>query len=252
MLAKCLSEGFAFQGEHSPFRGGASRGEPSAHLPPDAFVSFLQNHDQIGNRALGERLSRLCPDDALAAATTLLLLAPQPPLLFMGEEWGAQEPFPFFCDFSGGLAEQVRAGRQREFARFPAFASAGASLPDPCAEATFRSAVLRWGDAAREAGRDWLDLHRRLIALRAAEIAPRLRQGKAQVVRCERLAPGLRIDWRFAGGSLLAVLANLTREAGRSEALPPGALLAATSTDLPESLQAGMLPAFSVAWYLLP
>src|SRR5690606_14138336 len=97
------------------------RGEPSGHLPPTAFIAFLQNHDQIGNRAIGERIDALASAEAVDAATAILLLAPAPPLLFMGEEWGAKEPFYFFCDFEPELGRLVREGRRNEFARFPQF-----------------------------------------------------------------------------------------------------------------------------------
>ncbi|MBL8541728.1 MAG: malto-oligosyltrehalose trehalohydrolase, partial [Betaproteobacteria bacterium] len=120
-LGRCLAEGFAYQGERSPYREGQPRGEPSAGLPATAFVSFLQNHDQIGNRAFGERLAALAAPERLAAAVAVVLLAPSPPLLFMGEEWGSTQPFLFFCDFEPTLAPQVTAGRRREFERFPRF-----------------------------------------------------------------------------------------------------------------------------------
>ncbi|MBF0426198.1 MAG: malto-oligosyltrehalose trehalohydrolase, partial [Magnetococcales bacterium] len=97
-LGRALAEGFAFQGESSPYRDDHPRGEPSAQLPPTAFVSFLQNHDQVGNRLAADRLTTLIPPEALRAATTLILLAPQIPMLFMGQEWGCRQPFPFFCD----------------------------------------------------------------------------------------------------------------------------------------------------------
>ena len=100
-LRRALAEGFVYQGEPSACHGGEPRGEPSADLPPTAFVSFLQNHDQIGNRALGERLTALAPAAAVQAAQSLLLLCPQVSLLFMGEEWGTRAPFQFFCDFAG-------------------------------------------------------------------------------------------------------------------------------------------------------
>ncbi|KGM30195.1 malto-oligosyltrehalose trehalohydrolase, partial [Inquilinus limosus] len=116
-LGRALAEGFIYQGDWSEHRG-AARGEPSAHLPPTAFVGFLQNHDQIGNRALGDRLAALAEPAALEAMTAVLLLAPQIPLLFMGEEWGSRQPFPFFCDFEGELADTVRRGRREEFAAF--------------------------------------------------------------------------------------------------------------------------------------
>ena len=91
------------------------RGEPSGKLTPTAFVNFLQNHDQIGNRALGDRLESNVGTDAIEAALAITLLAPAIPMLFMGEEWGSRTPFPFFCGFEGDLAEAVRKGRRREY-----------------------------------------------------------------------------------------------------------------------------------------
>jgi malto-oligosyltrehalose trehalohydrolase len=164
-LARCLAEGFAYQGEVSPFNK-EKRGEPSAHLPPSCFVDFLQNHDQIGNRALGERLLSLSNEKALKALSAIQLLAPSPPLLFMGEEWGCTQPFLFFCDFEGELGEAVRKGRREEFSRFASFKS---SIPDPLAESTFRQCVLDWGK--RDPG--WLAHYKQLLHLRQRAIAPR-------------------------------------------------------------------------------
>src|SRR5690606_5989880 len=113
-LLRCLTEGFAYQGEPSKHAGGRPRGEPSTALPPAAFVNFLQNHDQVGNRAFGERLSMLASHEAMRAAETLLLLLPTPILLFMGEEFRAPNPFPFFCDFDGELAEEIGRASCRE------------------------------------------------------------------------------------------------------------------------------------------
>ncbi|MEA3192329.1 MAG: maltooligosyltrehalose trehalohydrolase [Betaproteobacteria bacterium] len=163
-LARCLAEGFAYQGEVSPFSKEA-RGEPSGRLPPSCFVDFLQNHDQIGNRAMGERLLSLANEKQLKALSAIQLLAPSPPLLFMGEEWGCRQPFLFFCDFDGELGEAVRKGRREEFSRFAAFKE---RIPDPLAETTFRRSVLRWKD--RDAG--WLTHYRDLLALRKKEIIP--------------------------------------------------------------------------------
>mgnify|MGYP000713450320 CR=1 FL=1 len=118
-LARSLAEGFVYQGETSP-NLGRSRGEPSGHLPPTAFVSFLQNHDQVGNRAFGERLTTLAPEPLLRALTAILLLSPHVPLLFMGQEWGETRPFAFFTDFDGPLAEAVRAELEMLKSRFPA------------------------------------------------------------------------------------------------------------------------------------
>ncbi len=119
-LGRALAEGFAFQGEVMSYRGDA-RGEPSANLPPAAFVAFIQNHDQVGNRAFGDRLSAIAPAAAVRAVAATYLLLPQVPMLFMGEEWAARQPFLFFCDFGAELADAVRDGRRAEFARFPEF-----------------------------------------------------------------------------------------------------------------------------------
>jgi maltooligosyltrehalose trehalohydrolase len=164
-LARCLAEGFAYQGDVSPFNNEA-RGEPSAHLPASCFVDFLQNHDQIGNRAFGERLTVLAEDKPLKALTAIQLLAPSPPLLFMGEEWGCRQPFLFFCDFDGELGEAVRKGRREEFSRFASFKD---SIPDPLAESTFRQCVLDW--TKRDA--TWLAHYKKLLQLRAKAVAPR-------------------------------------------------------------------------------
>ena len=164
-LARCLAEGFAYQGEVSPF-SNERRGEPSAHLPPSCFVDFLQNHDQVGNRAFGERITQLSDERTLKALTAIQLLAPSPPLLFMGEEWGCRQPFLFFCDFEGELGEAVRNGRREEFKRFASFKS---SIPDPLAESTFKQCVLDW--TKRDA--TWLAHYKKLLQLRARAIAPR-------------------------------------------------------------------------------
>ncbi len=161
-LARCLAEGFAYQGEISIF-SREKRGEPSTHLPPSAFVDFMQNHDQIGNRAFGERLLVLSEEKKIKALAAILLLAPSPPMLFMGEEWGCRQPFLFFADFDGELGEAVRNGRREEFRRFASFKD---EIPDPIAEETFLRSVLRWG----EVDRSWLEHYKSLIALRALHI----------------------------------------------------------------------------------
>jgi malto-oligosyltrehalose trehalohydrolase len=164
-LARCLAEGYAYQGEVSPF-SKEPRGEPSKDLPASCFVDFLQNHDQVGNRAFGERLITLSDERRLRALTAIQLLAPHPPMLFMGEEWGCEQPFLFFCDFDGELGEAVRKGRREEFSRFASFRG---QVPDPLAEDTFRRCVLDW--KARDSG--WLAHYKKLLQLRARAIAPR-------------------------------------------------------------------------------
>ncbi len=144
-LARALAEGFAFQGELSQLTD-RPRGEPSAYLPPAAFVDFLQNHDQIGNRAFGERIDRMADENIVQALHAILLLSPHVPLLFMGEEYGETRPFLFFTDFHGELADAVREGRRREFAGFEAFSGELAPIPDPNAWDTFAASRLDWSE----------------------------------------------------------------------------------------------------------
>jgi maltooligosyltrehalose trehalohydrolase len=225
-LARCLAEGFIYQGDPSPNHDGRSRGTPSGHLRPSAFVSFLQNHDQIGNRALGERLTLLTAKDKLRAATALLLLSPQIPLLFMGDESGSETPFLFFTDFHDDLADAVREGRRKEFAKFAAFADKQARerIPDPNALATFEASRPRPGPNAAE----WEDLYRTLIALRLRDIAPRLAGARAigaQAIGDEAVTAA----WRLGDGATLSIALDLGDTPGP---LPqaPGAVLFAEGT----------------------
>jgi len=201
-LAKCLAEGFFHQGEVSEHRG-APRGMPSAHLPPTAFVFFLQNHDQIGNRARGERLRSLARRPALDAAIALQLLCPQIPLIFMGEETGARAPFLFFTDHNEELAEAVRKGRRREFAKFGAFA--GEDLPDPNAASTFEASIPR---PDPEEGDAILALYRDLLRLRREEIQPRL--DGAVSLGASAIGPAaVSASWRLSDGTVLTLVTNL-------------------------------------------
>lgn len=203
-IVRALEAGFAYQGEPSLHREGAFRGEPSANLPPTAFVNFLQNHDQIGNRALGDRL--VCDPAALEAALAITLLAPMPPLLFMGEEWGATTPFPFFCDFHGDLAQAVREGRRREFKQ--AHETFGDDVPDPLAEATFARAKLDWQELQNPEGQRRHALIRKLLAVRQHEIVPNLRDAAFGEAGIESDGT-LFASWSL-GGELLTLTANLS------------------------------------------
>src|SRR4051794_16155878 len=205
-IARSLGSGFVYQGEASAHRGGHARGEPSGALSPSAFVNFLQNHDQIGNRALGDRLESLASEQAVEAALAITLLAPTIPMLFMGEQWGSTAPFPFFCDFQGELAEAVRNGRRREFAQ--AYAKYGDEVPDPLDETTFHSAVLEWNARDPKSSRR-LTLVRELLSIRRREIVPRLggaKFGKASAGGDGRLSA----DWQLGDGASLQLLANLS------------------------------------------
>jgi 1,4-alpha-glucan branching enzyme len=210
-IARTLAEGFAYQGEPSPHRRGKNRGEVTSVLPATAFVNFLQNHDQIGNRALGERLSALAPAAALEAALAVTLLAPAPPLLFMGDEWGARTPFPFFCDFKGELAEAVRNGRRKEFAE--AYARHRDEVPDPLSEQTVRLATLDWTEIEKPEHRARLDLVQGLLAARKAFIIPRLPELRPGHGSVEFVNGVLSATWFFRTGENLSILANLGEQA---------------------------------------
>jgi len=252
LLGRCLTEGFAFQGQASPFRDNEPRGEPSSHLPPAAFVDFLQTHDQIGNRAFGERLCHLASPAAMEAVTAVLLLAPQPPMLFMGEEFAAAQPFLFFCDFGSELARAVTIGRRREFARFARFADPAERerIPDPNDEATFAACVLDWSSIERAPHNAALELHRRLLLLRKEWIVPRLAGMDNGAPRLDLLSErALAVNWKLADGSRLSLIANLGDEA--IESTPASGNLIFASSRLDAALLAGgHWPPWSAAWHL--
>jgi malto-oligosyltrehalose trehalohydrolase len=167
-LARALSSGFVYQGDVSDYRQGAMRGEPCAHLPPTAFVSFIQNHDQVGNRACGDRLHHRIDAGSWRAASVLLLTSPGTPLLFMGQEWAASTPFLYFTDLGPDLGRAVSEGRRREFKDFPEFADGEGAwcIPDPQAPSTFEESKLRWEECGAEPHASHLALYRELLHLR--------------------------------------------------------------------------------------
>jgi malto-oligosyltrehalose trehalohydrolase len=248
-LGRCLAEGFAYQGEHSAFRD-KPRGTPSAALPATTFVNFLQNHDQIGNRAFGERLHALVPGAALRAATTILMLAPQPPLLFMGEEFAAATPFLFFCDFTGELAQAVREGRRREFERFPAFRdpTLRERIPDPNDETTFTRSRIDWNWETPQS--QWFDYVSALLDLRRREIVPRLRGMSGNAAHMQTADNVLRVAWQLGDNSRLHLIARLDRSDADNVATPGGRLLAASDDRVAKMLKNGVLPKWSAAWFL--
>ncbi len=252
-LARCLASGFAYQGEPSRHRDGEPRGEPSAHLPPTAFVNFIQNHDQIGNRAFGERLHQLAEPAAVRAVAAVTLLAPGIPLLFMGEEWAATQPFLFFCDFHDELADAVRDGRRREFERFPEFSDPATRerIPDPNAENTFKQTILDWTETERAPHADRLTFYRELLRLRRDEIIPRAGMaGHAGTVH--PLDGALWVSWILGEGSTLHLVARLAATTRSGSAMQvPGRLLHATDPTAREALTRGELPPWTVLWSLV-
>jgi maltooligosyltrehalose trehalohydrolase len=253
LLGRCLVSGFAYQGELSQY-SGKNRGESTRGLPPDAFVSFLQNHDQIGNRAFGERITQIADPRSIRAAVEILLLAPSPPLLFMGDEFGSETPFLFFCDFGKDLAQAVTEGRRNEFARFAAFDDAleREEIPDPNAAATFQASRLDWEAVARAPHRQWLNLYRQLLLLRCRYVAPRLRAdcgGKADYELYGNR--GLSAEWTCADGSKLILLANLGADLLSGLRVPMEQMIHASEGVSDDLLKEGKLPAWSVAWFVV-
>lgn len=171
-LIKTLTEGFAYQGEPSVYREGRQRGECSADRDPSAFVNFLQNHDQVGNRAFGERLASLATWGVIRVLHAVLLLSPQVPLLFMGEEWDAESPFFYFCDVPEPLASAVRSGRQSEFAHFDRYREL--ALPDPCEMGTYLKSHLNWNDLESRFHQEAVEFTKYLLNQRRKCLTPRL------------------------------------------------------------------------------
>jgi maltooligosyltrehalose trehalohydrolase len=236
-LGRALVEGFVYQGEPSPFRGGAPRGEPSAHLPATAFVTFLQTHDQVGNRAFGERFAALAPEARARAALACLALSPQVPMFFMGEEFAASTPFLFFCDFGPELADAVAHGRREEFAQFAAFRdpAARARIPDPNDAATFEASRLRWDERERPPHRAHLERTAQLLALRHAHLVPRLAAltGGTFVL----VNGALHAEWVFGDGARWHLAVNFSADPAVLPVAPRGeAIYAEGATAVGESL----------------
>ncbi|MFP6561024.1 malto-oligosyltrehalose trehalohydrolase [Paraburkholderia sp. B3] len=257
LLARVLAEGFAYQGEASPAHDGKPRGEASAHLPPTAFVTFLQNHDQIGNRAFGERLRSLSRnDDALRAATALCLLTPQIPMLFMDEEYGSTQPFQYFTAYTGQLADAVREGRRREFAAFSAFAdpTRREQIPDPNDPRTFANSSPALDTRLDGERSEWMHFYKSALAVRAHLLMPRLAHARA--LDATVLADDAGNDlaalvarWRLADHVVLTIALNLGHEGVRFEPEPEGMVVFETPPRARDRIANGVLAEHAcVAW----
>ncbi len=246
LLVKSMTAGFAYQGEVSK-HSGQPRGENSSDLPTSCFVAFTQNHDQIGNRATGDRLSARVEPARLRVARAFVLLAPFIPLLFMGEDWATRRPFQFFTDHHDELAELVRSGRRQEFGAF--FGDkADDVVPDPNDIGTFKASCIDLAEAAAPGYREELALTRHLLALRREHIAPRLddAHGSGARVLGDRAVLGC---WTLDGGVTLRMAMNLGAAAVALEAteLP---LLYASDEAAGMAARGGCLPANSIAVWL--
>ena len=215
-LTRSLTEGFAFQGETFSLHN-KPRGEPSAHLPPEATVLFAQNHDQVGNRAFGERLSKLVSSAKLTQALGVVALSPHIPMFFMGEEAATQTPFLFFCDWTSALADGTREGRRREFAGFKAFSTPEMRdrIPDPCDEKTFLASKLDWSDIEHAPiSQQFRALTKELLTLRQQKIVPLIKDGfvaaKAELLGGSKQTGGVDVRWQTVKGDELQIIANFS------------------------------------------
>jgi len=257
-LARCLSEGFIFQGQAAPYPGGKPRGESCAHLPPTAFVMFLQNHDQIGNRAFGERLSVLADPQALQAAQALLLLAPSIPLIFMGEESGSTQSFLYFTDHHRTeLATAVRNGRRQEFSHFSAFADYAKRelIPDPNAIETFEQSVPTFAPFSTQSELAHEARVSQLLAQRREHIMPGL--PGARSLNAQALgAAAVTASWRLGNGAILTLTLNLAKTPLAVEAseivIGRHTMILFDSNNAVDMLSHGSLPAYSLLALLEP
>ncbi len=206
-IATTLKKGWFYCGQPS-LRKRIPRGSETHGVPPSRFVVCIQNHDQIGNRAFGERLNHQVDRAMYRAASALLLLAPQTPLLFMGQEWASSSPFLYFTDHNPELGKLVTEGRRHEFRHFPAFTDPliRTRIPDPQATSTFWASKLDWDERETEPHAGTLRLYRDLLRLR--RIDPALRPGG--VHDAQAIAEGgvlLRRTSRPGGESLMMIVA---------------------------------------------
>lgn len=228
-VAQVVGEPFLYAWHYSPHRGRKHGAAPPADLLGDRFVVCLQNHDQVGNRARGDRLTAQLaswPKQRLAAS--LLLLAPYTPLLFMGEEYGEENPFPFFCSFDDpGLNDAVRDGRRREF---EAFAWQG-EIPDPAAESTFASARLRWSWPSGTARAGLRRLYQDLLSARRDWPALRCRTRQSGRLFPDADTGPLLEFTRGPAAASVQVLCNLSDEPQGAEMIRHGKLRFSSEAD---------------------
>jgi len=205
-IAKVIERGWIYEGQVYPL-SGRERGRPLGSVGTHSLVYCIQNHDQIGNRAHGDRITTQVELDTYCAISTLLLFLPSTPMLFMGQEWAASTPFLFFSDHDAELGEAVSRGRREEFKHFDAFSDleARAQIPDPQAVDTFERCRLRWDERSEPAHARVCDLYRELLRLRKSDEV--LSPGAFRKLRADVVSGLLRVT-RFAGGEERVLLVN--------------------------------------------
>lgn len=204
-LEKALADGFVHDGEADGDSDGTSRNEPASRLPPDAFVSFVQNHDQIGNRADGMRLPDRISANKLDFLNFVMMLAPQVPLFFMGEEAHLCSPFPYFIDLDEADAAPKREDRYKQMREIFDEEVKDGDLPEPNALETFQSAKLVWEEFAEPKKRDALARFRTLAGYRRDLLWP-LAAGKCLDAITARHGNAIIVNWVFEGGTLSMAL----------------------------------------------
>jgi maltooligosyltrehalose trehalohydrolase len=206
-LAEAIEQGWIYEGQLYQ-RTGRGRGKPARDLPAEAFVYCVQNHDQIGNRAFGDRLGASVSAEAYRSASMLLLFLPMTPLLFMGQEWNASTPFQYFTDHEGELGEAIARGRREEFKDFAAFRDPESreTIPDPQAPATFERSKLAWQERDEPPHAEVLALYRELLRLRRTD--PVLARAPRENLRAEAHGEMLVVT-RWLGGEARVLCVNL-------------------------------------------
>jgi malto-oligosyltrehalose trehalohydrolase len=256
-MARALATGFVFQGDYSRHRS-REVGDRSAHLPPTAFVHFIQNHDQIGNRAFGDRLRALSSARAYDCMQAILLLSPQIPLMFQGDEFGDPNSFCFFTDFHGDLGKAVSKGRKEEFKYFSAFEDerAGEVFPDPNDEATFLASKLDWSQLSRPIQRRRLQVTQELLSARRAVVIPLLEKVSGGCGSASVDGRALAVTWKLRADKTYHLFANLDDKTGQIEGGRLGSemesveLVYSNHRDALEALRKGELPAWTAAFVL--
>jgi maltooligosyltrehalose trehalohydrolase len=254
LLARALTHGMLFE-ESARKPGGARREVREAPPQPlGTLVNFTNNHDQSGNRALGERMGQLVPAGAAPLALLLSLLTPATPMIFFGDEFGTATPFRYFADWDGPLREAVRQGRQREFGHMARARDGSAiALPDPCDAGTFEGSRPDTAHRRTPDGERALALVRSALAVRRAHIAPRQAQLLTGHHTAQRIGEtGLRVGWRYSDGRILMLEVNLGAQPLHVPADRP---VLANAQELlhhawPEGTPAEAWPAWAARWLL--
>jgi len=204
-LLRTMREGWLFTGQIQ--KDGIPRGTPGADIPPQHFVHCISNHDQVGNRAFGDRLHQVISPQAYRAASALLLLSPYTAMLFMGQEWGCSSPFNYFTDHKPQLGHNVTEGRRKEFEQFSAFTDPESrqKIPDPQAEETFYKSKLAWQDLTNPENVRLLRLYQDLIRFRRTKLMER-RRGTWQVELVARFTIALRYHNGSGNTGVLALI----------------------------------------------